>query len=58
MPPRKRKIKVVVPTSSPEKAKFSVAVIQTILNAQESETSHVKLIKELKNIYPTVSAVI
>ncbi|XP_019549483.3 condensin complex subunit 3 [Aedes albopictus] len=54
MPPRKRKIKVVVPTSSPEKAKFSVVVIQTILNAQESETSHVKLIKELKNIYPTI----
>lgn len=55
MAPRKRKIKVVVPSSSPEKAKFSVVVIQTILNAQENETSHAKLIKELKNIYPTVT---
>ncbi|XP_062540619.1 condensin complex subunit 3 [Armigeres subalbatus] len=55
MAPRKRKIKVVVPVSSPDKAKFSVAVIQTILNAQENETSHAKLIKELKNIYPSVA---
>ncbi|XP_065086387.1 condensin complex subunit 3 [Ochlerotatus camptorhynchus] len=55
MAPRKRKIKVVVPCTSPEKAKFSVVVIQTILNAQGSETNHVKLIKELKNIYPTVT---
>ncbi|XP_053684077.1 condensin complex subunit 3 [Sabethes cyaneus] len=55
MAPRKRRIKVTVPTASPEKAKYSIVVIQTILNGQESETSHVKVLKELKNIYPTVT---
>ncbi|XP_055625380.1 condensin complex subunit 3 [Toxorhynchites rutilus septentrionalis] len=55
MAPRKRKVKVVAPSNSPEKAKFSIVVIQTILNGQESETSHAKLIKELKGIYPTIT---
>ncbi|XP_055535074.1 condensin complex subunit 3 [Wyeomyia smithii] len=55
MAPRKRKIKVVAAPVSPEKAKYSIIVIQTILKGQESETSHVKLLKELKNIYPTVT---
>uniref|UniRef100_A0A182QAY6 Nuclear condensin complex subunit 3 C-terminal domain-containing protein n=1 Tax=Anopheles farauti TaxID=69004 RepID=A0A182QAY6_9DIPT len=53
MPPRRRKV-VVAPASSPEKVKYSTAVIQTLLNAQQNETTHAKLVKQLKQLYATV----
>uniref|UniRef100_A0A8W7P6J8 Nuclear condensin complex subunit 3 C-terminal domain-containing protein n=1 Tax=Anopheles coluzzii TaxID=1518534 RepID=A0A8W7P6J8_ANOCL len=53
MAPRKRKV-VVAPANSPEKVKYSTAVIQTVLSAQQSETTHAKLVKQLKQLYSTV----
>uniref|UniRef100_A0A182JQ35 Nuclear condensin complex subunit 3 C-terminal domain-containing protein n=1 Tax=Anopheles christyi TaxID=43041 RepID=A0A182JQ35_9DIPT len=53
MAPRKRKV-VVVPANSPEKVKYSTAVIQTLLNAQQNESTHAKLVKQLKQLYPSV----
>uniref|UniRef100_A0A182P3R0 Nuclear condensin complex subunit 3 C-terminal domain-containing protein n=1 Tax=Anopheles epiroticus TaxID=199890 RepID=A0A182P3R0_9DIPT len=53
MAPRKRKV-VVATANSPEKVKYSTAVIQTLLNAQQNETTHAKLVKQLKQLYATV----
>uniref|UniRef100_A0A182M4E0 Nuclear condensin complex subunit 3 C-terminal domain-containing protein n=1 Tax=Anopheles culicifacies TaxID=139723 RepID=A0A182M4E0_9DIPT len=53
MAPRKRKV-VVATTNAPEVVKFATAVIQTVLSAQQSETTHAKLVKQLKQLYPTV----
>ncbi|XP_035911786.1 condensin complex subunit 3 [Anopheles stephensi] len=53
MAPRKRKV-VVAPGNTPEKVKYSTAVIQTLLNAQQTETTHAKLVKQLKQLYGTV----
>uniref|UniRef100_A0A182NH86 Nuclear condensin complex subunit 3 C-terminal domain-containing protein n=1 Tax=Anopheles dirus TaxID=7168 RepID=A0A182NH86_9DIPT len=53
MAPRKRKV-VVAPASSPEKVKYSTAVIQTLLDAQHNEMAHAKLVKQLKQLYATV----
>ncbi|XP_053674232.1 condensin complex subunit 3 [Anopheles nili] len=53
MAPRKRKV-VLAATNSPEKVKYSTAVIQTLLNAQQNEVTHAKLIKQLKQLYATV----
>ncbi|XP_052860170.1 condensin complex subunit 3 [Anopheles cruzii] len=54
MAPRKRKVAVPVAGPSPEKVKYSTAVIQTVLNAQQNQTAHAKLIKQLKGLYATV----
>uniref|UniRef100_A0A182FI79 Nuclear condensin complex subunit 3 C-terminal domain-containing protein n=2 Tax=Anopheles albimanus TaxID=7167 RepID=A0A182FI79_ANOAL len=54
MAPRKRKVVVPATGQSPEKIKYSTAVIQTILNAQPNQTAHAKLIKQLKGLYATV----
>ncbi|XP_058066104.1 condensin complex subunit 3 [Anopheles bellator] len=54
MAPRKRKVAVPVAGPSPEKVKYSTAVIQTVLNAQQNQTSHAKLVKQLKGLYATV----
>uniref|UniRef100_A0AAG5D889 Nuclear condensin complex subunit 3 C-terminal domain-containing protein n=1 Tax=Anopheles atroparvus TaxID=41427 RepID=A0AAG5D889_ANOAO len=54
MAPRKRKVVVAAPVASPEKVKFSTAVVQTMLNAQQKETTHAKLINQLKQLYATV----
>uniref|UniRef100_A0A182WLX4 Nuclear condensin complex subunit 3 C-terminal domain-containing protein n=1 Tax=Anopheles minimus TaxID=112268 RepID=A0A182WLX4_9DIPT len=53
MAPRKRKV-VVATTNTPDIVKYSTAVIQTVLSAQQSETTHGKLVKQLKQLYPTV----
>ncbi|KFB36539.1 AGAP007568-PA-like protein [Anopheles sinensis] len=54
MAPRKRKVVVAAPVPSPEKVKFSTAVMQTMLNAQAKETTHPKLINQLKRLYTSV----
>ncbi|XP_050073098.1 condensin complex subunit 3 [Anopheles maculipalpis] len=53
MAPRKRKV-VVATGNSPEKVKYSTAVIQTLLSAQQTETTHAKLVKQLKRLFATV----
>uniref|UniRef100_A0A182N258 Nuclear condensin complex subunit 3 C-terminal domain-containing protein n=1 Tax=Anopheles dirus TaxID=7168 RepID=A0A182N258_9DIPT len=53
MPSGKRKL-VVAKANSLEKTKYSTAVIQTLLNAQQNETAHAKLVQQLKQQYATV----
>uniref|UniRef100_A0A4Y0BE79 Nuclear condensin complex subunit 3 C-terminal domain-containing protein n=1 Tax=Anopheles funestus TaxID=62324 RepID=A0A4Y0BE79_ANOFN len=53
MAPRKRKV-VVATNNTAETVKFSTVVIQTVLNAQQNETIHAKLVKQLKQLYGTV----
>ncbi|XP_049539399.1 condensin complex subunit 3-like [Anopheles darlingi] len=55
MAPRKRKVVVPATGQSPEKIKYSTAVIQTMLKAQPNQTVHAKLIRELKGLYATVA---
>ncbi|XP_053663980.1 condensin complex subunit 3 [Anopheles marshallii] len=53
MAPRKRKV-VVATANTAETVKFSTVVIQTVLSAQQSETTHAKLVKQLKKLYTSV----
>ncbi|XP_052893809.1 condensin complex subunit 3 [Anopheles moucheti] len=53
MAPRKRKV-VVATANTVETVKFSTVVIQTVLSAQQNETTHAKLVKQLKKLYTTV----